>query len=393
MAGRSPTPGPVTSGSAGTHMTGSALEPELQHELRSALVASTAAARQPLPAAMSEPRPGTPAAHAMIAHRGRVVADVHAGYAELFGADGEVLADPRPLGPQDVFDVASLTKVFVAVTALSLIDDDVLGLDDRVADHLPRFSGSGREGVTVRHLLTHLSGLPAVFDHWRPVARRAERIDVVLAQRLLRPAGRVHIYSCVGYQVLGLLLERCTGRSLPELLDERVASPLELAGTGFETRGPGRPVPTEYQPGRGLVRGQVHDEAAWVLGHAGNAGVFSTAADVLAFAESIRSASGPVTPRMRTWLSTDVLDEAQRSATGHGQAVGLRVGDPVFMGPDSAGLLGHTGFTGTSMVIDPARELSVVLLTNRVHPVRTAFTVQPLRRAVVALAQRWVDQR
>ncbi|HLS26527.1 MAG TPA: serine hydrolase domain-containing protein [Beutenbergiaceae bacterium] len=378
-------PGPADLGACREH-------PELVNELRSHLRAATAAAREPLPERITQPLPAAPAAHAMVAHRGRVVANVHTGYADLFNADGALLAEPRTLGPRDVFDVASLTKIFVAVAALSLIDDDMLHLGDRVADHLPEFTGQGREEVTVQHLLTHTSGLPAVFDHWEPVADRAERIAVVLAQQPQHPPGRVHTYSCVGYQLLGLLLERRTGRSLPELLAGRVTVPLALSDTGFDAVCAERTVPTEYQTSRGLVRGRVHDEAAWVLGRAGNAGVFSTVADVLDLTEAIRTATGPVSPWMRGRLSTDALDDAQRSATGYGQAVGLRVSDESFMGEDSAGLLGHTGFTGTSMVIDPARELSIVLLTNRVHPYRTAFTVQPLRRAVVAAAQRWADQ-
>ncbi|MGC0142730.1 serine hydrolase domain-containing protein [Pseudactinotalea sp. Z1732] len=372
----------------------------LEATLQRALDSATLAARVPVtppgrhgePGA--EPRRGTPAAHAVIAHRGHVVATAHAGAAELFTPDGGLLADPRPLGPGDVFDLASLTKVLVAATALTQVRSGVIGLEDPVVRHLPAFTGDGREDVLVRHLLLHTSGLPAMFEHWDTPAHRGERVAVVLSQRLRHRAGRVHTYSCVGYQVLGLLLEQATGRPLPELLAREVTGPLGMADTGYHPAEPDRVVPTEYQhdPARGLVRGQVHDEAAWVLGGAGNAGVFATAADVLTFAEAIRTATGPIDDAVRNLLSTDLLDARGRVAAGFGQAVGLRVGDASFMGVDADGLLGHTGFTGTSLVIDPARELSVVLLTNRVHPYRSAFTVMGLRRAVVELAQAWVDR-
>ena len=366
----------------------------LQAELGSELERVTAAAQQP-PIAAAEPRHATPGAHAVIAHRGTVLADVHTGFAELFADAVTLTRNPRQLGPSDIFDIASLTKIFVAVTALRHVHTGAIDLDDTVASHLPAFSGAGRDQVRIRHLLTHTSGLPAIFDHWRRPADRAERIAVVLSQQPQHLPGQVHTYSCVGYQLLGLLLEQRTGHGLDQLLSEHVTGPLGLSETSYEPVDVERVVPTEYQtnPPRGMVRGQVHDEAAWVLGRAGNAGLFSTTADVLSFAEAIRTAHGPITTELAELLSTDHLEPEQREATGYGQTIGLRVGDASFMGLESAGLLGHTGFTGTSMVIDPARELSVVLLTNRVHPLRSAFSVQGLRRRVVGLAQQWVDQQ
>lgn len=366
----------------------------LQTELRSELQRVTAAARQPSVAA-DEPRHATAAAHGIIAHRGAVVAQAHAGYAELFTDPATLAPKPRALGSADIFDVASLTKIFVAVTALCHLQSGDIDLQDTVVSHLPDFSGAGREEVRIRHLLTHTSGLPAIFNHWDRPADRAERIGVVLSQQLQHRPGQVHTYSCVGYQLLGLLLERRAGRRLGDLIATRLTDPLGLSETAYAPVDTDRVVPTEHQtePPRGIVRGEVHDEAAWVLGQAGNAGLFSTATDMLRFAEAIRGAHDPITPQIQELLGTDHLDPAQREAAGYGQGVGLRIGDASFMGSDADGLLGHTGFTGTSMVIDPARELSVVLLTNRVHPLRSAFTVQPLRRRVVDMAQQWVDQQ
>jgi len=334
----------------------------------------------------------------VIAHGGRVVAGAHSGYAESHHADGSPQFSPTSLRGDEIYDIASLTKIFVAAAALTQVRAGLIGLDDAVAAHLPAFTSAdaepARARVRIRDLLTHTSGLPAVFTGVGQPRDRSERIAAVLGEALHGPPGRRHVYSCVGYQVLGLLLEQRTGTTLPHLLATEVIDPLGLVDTGYRPQDEHRVVPTEYQqdPPRGLVRAQVHDEAAWVLGGAGNAGLFSTAADVLAFAEAIRTLTGPIDLPMQQALYTDQLSTDQRLATGYGQAVGFRVGDASFMGADATGLVGHTGFTGTSMVIDPVRELSVVLLTNRVHPVRSAFTVQGLRRMVVQMAQQWADE-
>lgn len=365
----------------------------IQTALSDAVTRATQAARTGPAGTRANPEPlreATPAADAVIARDGEVIATARAGSPYLFDTDGQLLPDTEQIGPDTVFDLASLTKIVVTVTALTLVRQGVLDLDDPVVAHLPEFDDDGeRSSVTVRHLLTHTSGLPPIFPHWELVAQRSDRVTEVLSVPLIAQPGSVQAYSCVGYQTLGLILERRTGAELPELVASLVTEPSSMTETSYVPRHPDRCAPTEYQdvPARGLVRGQVHDEAAWVLGGAGNAGLFGTAADVLRFTEAIRTATGPVDEQIREWMSTDQLPEQLREHAAYGQAFGMRVGDASFMGADADGLIGHTGYTGTSLVIDPVRGLSVVVLTNRVHSHREAFTVQGLRRSAVELAQ------
>ena len=336
---------------------------------------------------------GAPAAQVMIAHRGTLIASAQQGNLVMFDADGSLLDQPVPAVTDSVFDIASLTKIVVTATFLAHVEQGLIGVDDAVASYLPEFgSVEGKDGVLVRHLLTHTSGLPAIFDNFDPDISREDRIAYVLGVPLINAPGEVHNYSCVGYQTLGLLLERVTGEYLPDLIASLVTGPLGMSETTYSPDAE-RCAATEYQVdySRGLVRGQVHDEAAWILGGAGNAGLFSTAADVLRFTEAIRTASGPISAQMQGWMFTDTLTAQQRTASGFGQAFGMRIGQRLFMGADREGLIGHTGFTGTSLVIDPVRELSVVLMSNRVHPDRSAFTVNALRQRIVEAAQAWVD--
>ncbi|CAM3336260.1 serine hydrolase [Occultella aeris] len=361
--------------------------------------ATRSAAAGSAPVRSADPVPGTAGAEALIAHGGRVIAHARSGSATLFAADGALLptAQRRPLPADPVFDIASLTKILTTVTALVQVDAGVLDLDRPVADHLPEFAvDRAHERVSARHLLTHTSGLPPVLRLWEVPGSRDDRARHVLSTELRSEPGSAHAYSCVGFMVLGLLLERLTGRGLPALLTDAVTGPLAMTSTGYDPTGAGdRVVPTEYQsvPDRGLVCGTVHDEAAWSLGGSGNAGVFSTGPDLIRFAAALR-ADGPglLGEDTRTLVRRDVLPTAERDRVGYGQALGMRLGDATFMGTGDPAVIGHTGFTGTSLVIDTEADVTVVLLTNRVHPVRTAFDAGPLRRAVTGLAREHAAQ-
>ncbi|MFC7404137.1 serine hydrolase domain-containing protein [Georgenia alba] len=371
-------------------------------ELREAVAAllaeatRTALARVPQ---VAPTRAGTPGAQALVAHRGRVVAHAWDGHAVLHDPDGGLLpvAQREPVTARTRWDIASLTKLLTATTALVQHDAGTIDLDAPVVEHLPAFAGDGepeRRAVTVRHLLTHTAGLPPVTALWEvPPARRAGR---VLTEPITARPGRRHVYSCVGHLVLGLLLTEVTGRDLPSLVGATVTGPLGMASTSW-TPAPGAPVAaTEYQdqPPRGLVRGEVHDETAWALGGAGNAGAFSTAEDLLRLAEEVRTgAGGLLRPESRALLRTGTLPAEEARRVGFDQAVGLRVGGrgpAVTGGPE---LLWHAGFTGTLLAVDLDRDTVVVLLTNRVHPRRRAFDVDPLRRALVTAAQGWAQGR
>lgn len=293
--------------------------------------------------------------------------------------------DARPVDGSSLFDLASVSKTFTAATLVRLIESKRIDPDEPVSRLLPVSSGAGAEAITLRMLLTHTSGLPAESFLWRdPGLPAAERLARVLATPLETAPDAVYRYSCLGYIAAGALAERVTGASLAELLDELVLGPLGLDSVGYGPVDRERALATEDESwvGRGMVRGEVHDELNWFLGgRVGNAGLFGTVGDVLGFAESF------VTGRLLTQaglraMTTDALEP--RHGAGFGQAFGPRLGDPDFLG-DVPGL-GHVGFTGTMWIAIPATRVAAVLLTNRVHPQRDRVDLAPFRRRFSAWA-------
>ncbi|MBO4271553.1 serine hydrolase domain-containing protein [Microbispora triticiradicis] len=337
------------------------------------------------------------AAVAVIALDGRTAAASAVGEAVRYAApSGEPLPELNsglapgrpPVAMDALFDIASLTKMFTAAVLVSLAQEGALGLDEPVAAWLPRFYGH-RSEITVRHLLTHSAGLPAS----RRVEREPEeaRWDLVLSTPAQGPPG-THLYSDVGMITAGRVAEAAGGAPLDVLVRERVTGPLGLGATTYGPVDPGRAVATEFKPERcaagrvrGCVRGEVHDETAHALGGVtGHAGLFSTAADLVRFGEALRTGGGPVlSPE---WTAEMLRDQGVPGAAFR-QGLGVRIGDPAIVGP-LTGAFGHSGFTGTSLVVDPARRLTVVLLTNNVHPLRGRPGIRDLRHAVAAEALR-----
>ncbi|GAA2497888.1 hypothetical protein GCM10010406_38020 [Streptomyces thermolineatus] len=260
-----------------------------------------------------------------------------------------------------VFDIASLTKPFTALVAVrhALLGD--LGLDDPVARHLPSFSRAGEAGITVRHLLTHTSGLrPELPLHEAGTA--AERLRMLRDEAPLHAPGTAVVYSDLNMILLQLLLEEVTGRGLDALVAEEVTGPLGMRSTRFVPPASWRAstAATEDQRrpwarvDRGMLRGEVHDENAHALGGvAGHAGLFSTARDL-------------------ALLCRGLLDGGPAADLVLGEGLGLELDRPWYMGELSGPrTAGHTGFTGTSLVLDPVRDVFLVLLANSVHPVRS----------------------
>jgi CubicO group peptidase (beta-lactamase class C family) len=304
----------------------------------------------------------------------------------------ELAPDRRPMREDALFDLASCTKIVVTTTlALRLLDRGALTLGHRVASILPAFGACGpgaeagvREDVTVRHLLTHTSGLrsglaaPAPSPTGtasKPVGREAV-LDAIYRQPLAHPPGSAVVYSDLGYIVLGALLEAVAGAPLDVLAQDEVIAPLGLADATY-TPPPalrGRCVATETVPDRGgTLVGTVHDElAARMGGVSGHAGLFATCADLERYC--------------RLWLNEGTLEGTRLlSPAAVRAATHDRTGPPASRGfgwvlqPNphwpsaelcSPGAYGHTGFTGTSLVIDPEAGTFAVLLTNRVHPTR-----------------------
>ena len=300
--------------------------------------------------------------------------------------------EERPVATTSSFDLASLTKVVATTTAaMQLYDTGKLQLDTPVADYLPRFRQSGKENVTIRHLLTHTSGLIPYrrFYETGTVAREA-LLDSVLAESLEYEPGTEMRYSDFSMIALMLVIERITGQPFDEYAEEHIFEPLGMHDTGFMASGSPNPdvVPTERDRTfrRRLVQGEVHDETAWILGGvSGHAGLFSTAEDLVRFAHMLldegrvdgRPFISPETLRLFTTvqepaLSTRALGWDTKSPEGYSSA-----GEG--FGPNS---FGHTGFTGTSFWVDPDTGLFVILLTNRVYPTRNNRRITEIRPRV-----------
>lgn len=343
-------------------------------------------------------RPLYSAAVALISRGGRTADLVTVGHLSRYADADGVLVAPETLQPaleSTIFDLASVTKLFTTAVLLTLVDEGRASLDEPIAGWLPTFDDGERRRITLRHLLTHTSGLPALLQLWTDWPDRASRVQAVLRASLVNRPGETFEYSCVGFMVAGLLAERITGHRLPDLVHERICRPLGLTDTGFlpEPARAARAAATEHQPhiGRGMLRGSVHDENSWSLGGtAGNAGLFGTAADVARFGEMLRqggAVDGVRVLRLDTVaeMTRDHLPPAIDPGFRHG--LGVRIGDPHWMGTlAAAGAYGHTGFTGTSLLVDPSRDLVVVLLTNRVHPSRAWSDIAEIRRTVAEFA-------
>lgn len=290
--------------------------------------------------------------------------------------------DPTSLTERHLFDLASLTKVFTAVAALRLVDRGEVDLDQPIAPVMDAGSGEGARRITLRHLLTHSSGLPAEGREWRDGIRGEELRARVLRRRLGFEPGDGHLYSDVGYIAAGEYLERVAGRPLAELWAE--ASTAIGAATLTWSPDPHQAVATETQPHRGPVRGEVHDELAHALGRpAGHAGLFGSVHDVAALARMISDGGeGPQSRVLSPESARALRMPTVRADAGYGQAIGLRVRDASWMSDIDA--VGHTGFTGTCIAVHTGSGGFGVLLVNRVHPSRENADLAAVRRAFLA---------
>lgn len=335
---------------------------------------------------------------------GVVVAESTVGKALRYDAGPVLLPESKQVAmrPDSIFDTASLTKVFTAILALQQVDRGRIDLAAPVVEYLPGFSGTGKHAVTVSMLLAHTSGLPVgakVTGLPDDAARRA----AVLATPLISGAvpGAVFRYSSVGLMVLAQLVEKVTGQRLDQALKSGITGPLGLRDTGFNPKTwlsssdqAARLVATDARSSRGLLRGVVHDDVANHLGGiAGHAGIFSTAADLVIIGQLLlnggsyngtRILSEAITQQMLANVNTGlpaVDPERPFRTSDHG--LGVVLNQPWFMGKlATGGTFGHTGFTGTSLLVHPGRKLVLVLLTNRAHPNWNWANPDPVRVAV-----------
>jgi CubicO group peptidase (beta-lactamase class C family) len=343
-----------------------------------------------------------PGAVALVARAGEVV---------FHRAVGQRSLEPErtPMREDTVFDLSSLTKPLATTLAVMvLVREKKLRLDDRVSRQVPGFAVYGKDAVTIRHLLAHCSGLAA----WRPFfedIRRVERegrpnfvatrgardlvYEAIHRERPEQRPGARAVYSDLGFIFLGELVELTTHQNLADFVRTRVYRPLGLRHTDFVdlTRlrrehlepVPDAIAPTERCPWRRrILCGEVHDDNAWAMGGvAGHAGLFATAADVHALLSMLRACSRGEpgllpAPLVREFWRRDgtVADSTWAlgwdTPSAEGSSAGTRV---------SRTAIGHLGFTGTSIWVDPERDCHVVFLTNRVHPSRKNERIREIR--------------
>jgi CubicO group peptidase (beta-lactamase class C family) len=330
----------------------------------------------------------------LLAHDGVVVSQTATGQAVRYAdaAGTELPVDQQvPMRPDTIFDLASVSKLFTSIVTLQLLDAGRIELGTPVAHYLPEFGVNGKDTITVRQLLTHTSGLKPdpVPSLWAGYSDIPSRRGAILAEAPINPPGTVYLYSDINLIALQLLAERLTGKGLDELVRTGITGPLGMVDTGYNPPASrlDRIAATEFEaaPPRGMVRGSVHDENAWALGGvAGHAGVFSTARDLAVLAQTILNGG---TYRGHRILRQDTVDAMltndNQAFPGHDHGLGFELNQRFYMGGlSSPRTAGHTGFTGTDLVIDPMSRSFAILLTNRVHPSRSWGSINLARETL-----------
>ncbi|MFH8621545.1 serine hydrolase [Streptomyces vietnamensis] len=322
-------------------------------------------------------RGGTVALHRAIGSAVR-----YAAYDEKTDTGIELPPEQRiPMTEDTVFDLASVSKLFTSILAVQQIERGTLDLEAKVTAYLPEFGGGGKQDVTVRQLLTHTSG----FRPWIPLYReptREGKLRLLWAEVPANPPGSTYLYSDLNLISLQLILEEITGLGLDTLLHDEITAPLGMHRTRFNP-------PLSWRPGiaatedarppwsgldRGMVHGEVHDENAYALGGvAGHAGVFSRAWDLAILARTLLNGGAYGRARILSSASVELMfTDFNTAFPGDEHGLGFELYQHWYMGamatPRTAG---HTGFTGTSLVLDPTTDAFLIVLGNSVHPVRS----------------------
>ncbi|XKE79444.1 beta-lactamase family protein [Oceanobacillus kapialis] len=333
-----------------------------------------------------------PGAVVFIAKQGEVVKHDAYGYAARYTDDQFTeMEDPVAMQENTIFDMASISKLFTATAVMQLWDEGLFELDDPVHWYIPEFTGEHKEDVTIRQLLTHTSGFaPGPSERLYEVeGNREDRLEFVLREPLQQEPGADYVYSDLNYITLGVLVERLSGERQDVFVEREITEPLQMEDTMYNPAESLKPriAATEYQPwtNRGLVWGSVHDENAWSLdGVAGQAGLFSTAEDLAVFAQMMLEegtyAGEEILSEEAVELMTTNWNEAY---PGQDQGLGWELNQSWYM-DDLAehNTMGHTGYTGTSIVVSPNHDSVTILLTNRVHPTRQTVSTNGIRKKV-----------
>ena len=305
---------------------------------------------------------------------GAVLLVGHNGHVIYRKAYGNRALEPRrePMTLDTIFDLASLTKVIATTTAvMQLVEQGKVRLNDPVAKYLPEFAQNGKDDVTIRQLLTHYSGLAPDLDLKTPWEGKDTAYRMAFAETPQDPPGSRFSYSDINFIMLGALVERVSGESLDEYCERHIFLPLKMMHTRFLPPAAWRAkiAPTQYDENEHMLRGVVHDPTARRMGGvAGHAGLFSTADDLAKFAQTLLNGGGGILSP----LSVEKMTQPEQPPSAPVlRGFGWDIDSPFSSNRGDLlpiGSYGHTGFTGTSIWIDPTTQTYIILLTNAVHP-------------------------
>ncbi len=312
-----------------------------------------------------------PGAVVLIGHDGHVV------YRKSFG-ERSLVPERLPMAVDTIFDMASMTKVMATTTAvMQLVEQGKIVLSAPASEYWPDFKQNGKELVTIRELMTHYSGLPPDLPLKPAWTGYDTAMQMIVAAQLDAPPGTRFIYSDINFETLGEIVRRVSGQSLDAYCAEHIFGPLGMKETGFKPAASlrSRIAPTQYEHGASgpVLWGVVHDPTSRFMGGvAGHAGLFSTADDVSVFAQMLLNGGTYNGARILSPLSIEKMTTPQTPPNKMIlRGLGWDIGSPFASNRGElfdVGSFGHTGYTGTSLWIDPITRTYIVLLTNRVHP-------------------------
>jgi len=318
----------------------------------------------------------------LVGHNGEIV------YRKAFGSRS-LEPTKEPMTVDTIFDLASLTKcVATAISMMKLIEQGRVRLNDPVATYLPEFAQNGKQDITVRELLTHYSGLPPDLDLKVAWQGREAAYRMAMESKPVYTPGSRFLYSDINFETLGFLVEKVTGEPLNAYAEAKIYAPLDMRDTRFLPPPSWLPriAPTQYDEHGTMLRGAVHDPTARRMGGvAGHAGLFSTADDLAKFAQELLSGD-----KILSRLSIEKMSTPQQPANAASlRGLGWDIDSPFASNRGDllpVGSYGHTGFTGTSLWIDPVTDTYIILLTNHVHPNGKGSVVSLRSRVATAVA-------
>lgn len=335
--------------------------------------------------ALSKPveRGDVPGAAALVDWDGEIVFRTAVGHARLSAPKTAMRADHR-------FDLASLTKVVATLPAiLCLVDDGKIKLDDPLSKHLPELDRPDKKAITIRQCLTHVSGLPASRGYYKTMQGKDAYLRAIAAEKLQHKPGSRYVYSDLGFILLGFLVERVAQEPLSDFVDERIFHPLGMDDTGFVPVGAGKRSAKEFAATeicrwrKRLIVGEVHDENAYALGGvAGHAGLFSTVDDLGRFGRMLLDKGECDGKQILSPQMVSLFNKPQIADLNPQIGLGWRLRSSLesrigFLASPRS--FGHTGFTGTTLWIDPDNRVVATLLTNAIHPSRAEAKREGIR--------------